>query len=125
MDLDTPTDLINKSQIGFRQLAGLSSFNPNDTSLPSLPTVSASISAVDSPSPSYLRCKFCNGKLLRDLQSLICIYCGEFQKNDVHPHPIAFKSTIAYSWLLQSLNFNGSVRVFLFLFSFIQFRSLK
>ncbi|XP_071726046.1 uncharacterized protein [Rutidosis leptorrhynchoides] len=110
MDFDTLPDLIDKSQIQFRRLAGLSSFNPNDTTLPPLPTVSSSISALD-PSPSNLRCKFCKGKLLRDLQSLICIYCGEFQKNDVHPDPIAFNSTIGYSWLLQSLNFNGSERV--------------
>lgn len=110
MDFDVPTDLINQSQIGFREGAGLASFNPKDTTLPSLPTVDASISALD-PSPSYLRCKYCQGKLLRGLQSLICVYCGEYQKKDLHPDPISFNSTKSYSWLLKSLHFNGSERV--------------
>ncbi|KAK9056771.1 hypothetical protein SSX86_024134 [Deinandra increscens subsp. villosa] len=110
MDFDLPTDLIAKTQIGFRESAGLSSFDRNDTSLPSVSTVEASISALDS-SPSSLRCRFCQGKLLRGVQSLICIYCGEFQKKDLLPDPISFKSTHGYSWLLQSLNFNGSERI--------------
>ncbi|KAF5758821.1 hypothetical protein HanRHA438_Chr16g0746271 [Helianthus annuus] len=110
MDFDTPSDLIHKAQIGFKQAAGLSSFNRNDTTLPSISTVEASISSLD-PSPPYLRCKFCHGKLLRGLQSLICVYCGEYQKKDLDPEPISFSSTHGYSWLIQSLNFNGSERV--------------
>lgn len=110
MDFDVPTDLINRAQIGFREGAGLSLFDPKDTTLPSLPTVEASISTLDS-SPSYLRCKYCKGKLLRGLQSLICIYCGEYQKKDLHPDPISFNSSNGYRWLLQSLNLNGSERV--------------
>lgn len=110
MDFDVPTDLINRAQIGFREGAGLSSFDRNDTTLPSLPTVEASISTLDS-SPSYLRCTYCKGKLLRGLQSLICIYCGEYQKKDLHPDPISFNSSNGYRWLLQSLNLNGSERV--------------
>ncbi|KAI3809742.1 hypothetical protein L1987_19342 [Smallanthus sonchifolius] len=110
MDFDIPTDLIDKAQIGFRAAAGLSSFDRKYTTLPSISTVEASISSLD-PSPSYLRCKSCQGKLLRGLQSLICIYCGENQKKDLHPDPISFNSTHGYSWLLQSLNFNGSERI--------------
>ncbi|KAL8238160.1 hypothetical protein R6Q59_019241 [Mikania micrantha] len=104
MDFDIPTDLIDKARIGFREAAGLSFFDRN---LP-ISTVEASLD----PSPSYLRCNFCQGKLLRGLQSLICVYCGEYQKTkDLHLEPISFKSTHAYSWLLQSLNFNGSERI--------------
>ncbi|KAK1439815.1 hypothetical protein QVD17_05637 [Tagetes erecta] len=110
MDFDIPTDLISKSQIGFREAAGLSLFDRNNTSLPPFSTVEASILSLD-PSPSYLRCKFCQGKLLRGSQSLICVYCGQNQKKDLHPEPISFNSTHGYSWLLQSLNFNGSERI--------------
>ncbi|XP_024960854.1 uncharacterized protein LOC112501449 isoform X2 [Cynara cardunculus var. scolymus] len=108
MDFDVPTDLINRAQIGFREGVGLSSFDPEETTLPSLPTLEACISTLDS-SPSYLRCKFCKGKLLRGLQSLICIYCGENQKKDLHPDPISFNSSNGYRWLLQSLNLSGSI----------------
>ncbi|KAI3695457.1 hypothetical protein L1987_78454 [Smallanthus sonchifolius] len=87
MELDVATDLLNKAQIGFREAVGVSSFDWKHTNLPSVPTLD--------PSPSYLRCKFCQGKLLRGLQSLICIYCGEYQKNDLNP--ISFNSTHAYN----------------------------
>ncbi|KAJ9560940.1 hypothetical protein OSB04_006100 [Centaurea solstitialis] len=109
MDLDVPTDLINRAQIGFREAVGLSSFENTTTTLTPLPTLEASIS--DSSSPSSLRCKFCQGKLIRGLQSLICIYCGEYQKQDLHPDPISFSSTNGYRWLLQSLYLTGSERI--------------
>ncbi|KAK9053324.1 hypothetical protein SSX86_029957 [Deinandra increscens subsp. villosa] len=100
MDFDVPTDLLNQAQIGFREAVGLSSFHRKLTNLPSISTLDPS-----------LRCQFCQGKLLRGLHSLICIYCGEYQKNDLDLHPISFSSTHGYNWLLQSLNFNGSERV--------------
>ncbi|KAI3708113.1 hypothetical protein L2E82_37181 [Cichorium intybus] len=103
MSLKVPSDLINQSQIGFRQDAGLSSFNPQDPTLNPLPTVRHSISALDS-SPSRLECKHCEENLLRGSQSLICIYCGQCQANDQPPEPLLFNSTTGYRWLLQSLN---------------------
>ncbi|PWA84753.1 hypothetical protein CTI12_AA131780 [Artemisia annua] len=104
---EIPTDLITKSQINFRQLAGLQSFNPNDTP--------SSISTVDdssSTASSHVRCTCCDGELLRGSSSLICIYCGELNDdNNVVRDDLLFKNTSAYGWLLQSLNFNGSERV--------------
>ncbi|XP_076913120.1 uncharacterized protein LOC143571627 [Bidens hawaiensis] len=99
MELDVPTDLINESEMGFREAVGLSSFNRNDTNLPSICTIEASIASLDR------RCEYCSGKLLRGLDSLICIYCGEYQTTN--PEPISFNSTHGYTWLLQALNFNG------------------
>ncbi|KAI3497276.1 hypothetical protein L1887_39770 [Cichorium endivia] len=107
MSLKVPSDLINQSQIGFRQDAGLSSFNPQDPTLNPLPTVRHSISALDS-SPSRLECKHCEENLLRGSQSLICIYCGQCQANDQPPEPLLFNSTTGYRWLLQSLSLNPS-----------------
>ncbi|GKB74242.1 hypothetical protein Tco_0935654 [Tanacetum coccineum] len=97
---EIPTDLITKSQISFRQLAGLSSFDTT-TNPPPPPS---SISTVD------LRCTYCDGELLRGSNSLICIYCGQLNDNNLKDD-LLFKNTIAYGWLLQSLNFNGSERV--------------
>ncbi|KAI7731550.1 hypothetical protein M8C21_022306 [Ambrosia artemisiifolia] len=110
MDFDIPSDLINQAQIGFKQSIGLSSFDPNNTTYPSISTVESLISSLD-PSPPYLRCKYCQAKLIRGLQSLICIYCGQYHNKDLPPDPISFSSTHGYTWLLQSLNFNGSERV--------------
>ncbi|KAL4581352.1 hypothetical protein LXL04_017566 [Taraxacum kok-saghyz] len=107
MPSKAPSDLINQSQIKFRELAGLSSFNPQHPTLKSLPTVQNSISALD-PSPSRFRCKHCEEKLLRGSQSLICIYCGQCQAKDLSPEPILFNSTTGYRLLLQSLNLNAS-----------------
>ncbi|XP_076928115.1 uncharacterized protein LOC143591957 [Bidens hawaiensis] len=105
MDFDTPSDLITKTQITFRTTAGLSSFNLNDTTLPSFEP------SISSLNPSHIKCKFCQAKLLRGLDSLVCVYCGQYQKTDLNPDPISFNSTHGYSWLLQSLSFNGSERI--------------
>nr|XP_043618640.1 uncharacterized protein LOC122590505 [Erigeron canadensis] len=113
-----PTDLITKSQIGFRQLAGLSSFNPTLDPLPTTTSIESLIPTLEnynsnSSSNNSLQCKYCHAKLLRDSLSLICIYCGnsQIQHDGVHPAPLNFNSTVAYTWLLQSLYFNGSERV--------------
>lgn len=76
MALELPNDLIQQAKISTRTEAGLPDYNPDDPSLPAMPSLSASVAAFD-PSPPYLRCKHCQGKLLRGLQSLICIYCGQ------------------------------------------------
>lgn len=111
MDFQVPTDLIRQLQHSLRNQAGLSSYDPSDPTLPALPSLRGSVSGFD-PSPPYLRCKHCQGRLLRGLQSIICVYCGKRQPKDVTPDPIRFKSTLGYKWLLQSLDLDGSVSHF-------------
>ncbi|KAK6918838.1 hypothetical protein RJ641_017260 [Dillenia turbinata] len=110
MAFEVPIDLINEVQILLRKQAKLSFYGPNDPSLTNLPLLEESISGFD-PSPTYLRCKLCNGKLLQGINSLICVYCGAPQKIDLPPEPISFKSTTGYKWLLQSLDLDGSESV--------------
>ncbi|OIT00118.1 PREDICTED: uncharacterized protein LOC109228683 [Nicotiana attenuata] len=109
MALELPNDLIQQAKISTRTEAGLPDYNPDDASLPAMPSLSASVAA----SPPYLRCKHCQGKLLRGLQSLICIYCGQklHQNAEVAPDPISFKSTLGYQWFLQALRLDGSEKV--------------
>ncbi|KAF7142108.1 hypothetical protein RHSIM_Rhsim06G0165400 [Rhododendron simsii] len=110
MDFQVPTDLIRQLQHSLRKQAGISSYDPSDPTLPALPSLRGSVSGFD-PSPPYLRCKHCQGRLLRGLQSVICVYCGKRQPKDVAPDPIKFKSTFGYQWLLQSLDLDGSETV--------------
>ncbi|XP_058220318.1 uncharacterized protein LOC131330668 [Rhododendron vialii] len=110
MDFQVPTDLIRQLQHSLRKQAGLSSYDPADPTLPALPSLRGSVSGFD-PSPPYLRCKHCQGRLLRGLQSVICVYCGKRQPKDVAPDPIKFKSTFGSQWLLQSLDLDGSETV--------------
>ncbi|CAN4109956.1 unnamed protein product [Withania somnifera] len=112
MALELPSDLIQQAKISTRIEAGLPDYLPDDPSLPSIPSLSATVAAFD-PSPSYLRCKHCQGRLLRGIQSLICIYCGHklHQNPDVAPEPISFKSTVGYLWFLQALRLDGSEKV--------------
>ncbi|KAM7492358.1 hypothetical protein LguiA_035279 [Lonicera macranthoides] len=110
MAFEIPTDLIRQVQTALRNHAGLSSYNPYDPNLPPLPPVAASIAGLD-PSPHYLRCNHCKGKLLSGIQSLICVYCGKQQKRDVPPEPIAFNSTFGFRLLLESLGLDGSETV--------------
>ncbi|CAK9148833.1 unnamed protein product [Ilex paraguariensis] len=110
MAFDIPTDLIRQVQISLRNQAGLSDYDPEDPTLPALPSLGASIAAYD-PSPPYLRCKHCKGRLLRGLQSVICVYCGKPHQNDVAPEPISFNSTFGYRWLLESLDLEESEKV--------------
>ncbi|KAK2988611.1 hypothetical protein RJ640_026108 [Escallonia rubra] len=107
MALEVSTDLIRRLQIALRAEAGLPSYDPADPTLPALPSLAASVAGLD-PSPPYLRCRQCKGKLLRGLQSLICIYCGRRQPKDVPPDPIAFNTTSGYRWLLGALDLDGS-----------------
>lgn len=107
MDFEVPTDLIRDVQILLRKNAGLATYDPEDSSLLSLPSLEDSIAGFE-PSPPNLRCKNCKGRLLRCLQSVICVYCGEEQSREVPPEPINFKSTVGYRWLLDSLHLDGS-----------------
>ncbi|XP_059661095.1 uncharacterized protein LOC132307382 [Cornus florida] len=107
MAFEVPTDLIRQVQISLREDAGLSSYDPQDPTLPALPSLAGSIAGFD-PSPPDLRCKNCKGRLVRGLQSVICVYCGNQQLKEVTPDPIAFKSTFGYRWLLQSLDLDES-----------------
>ncbi|CAN4103524.1 unnamed protein product [Withania somnifera] len=112
MALELPNDLIQQTKISTRNEAGLPDYLPDDPSLPSIPSLSATVAAFD-PSPHYLRCNRCQGRLLRGIQSLICIYCGHklHQNPDVAPEPISFNSTVGYQWFLQALRLDGSEKV--------------
>ncbi|PSS16129.1 Dentin sialoprotein [Actinidia chinensis var. chinensis] len=110
MEFQIPTDLIRQVQISLRNHTGLSSYDPDDPTLPGLPSLRHVVAGLD-PSPPYLRCKHCQGRLLRGLQSVICVYCGNRQQKDVPPDPIAFKSSFGYQWLLQSLDLDESETV--------------
>ncbi|XP_022947158.1 uncharacterized protein LOC111451112 [Cucurbita moschata] len=110
MAYQIPNDLIKQLQISLRNEAKLSSYDPHDSSLPNLPSLHETIAKLD-PSPPYLRCKHCKGRLLRDLKSFICVLCGKEQNTEVPPDPINFKNTIACRWLLESLGLDGSEMV--------------
>ncbi|KAL2470056.1 dentin sialophosphoprotein-related [Abeliophyllum distichum] len=105
---EVPHDLIRRIQISTENVDGLSGYDPGDLTRTALPSLSATIASLE-PSPPYLRCSHCKGRLLRGLQSFICVYCGNPHQNDVPPDPIFFNSTIGYQWLLQSLQLDGSV----------------
>ncbi|XP_017408731.1 uncharacterized protein LOC108321475 isoform X1 [Vigna angularis] len=113
MAFEMPLDQIKQLRILLRKEANLSWYEPEkeeNLSLPKLPSVSETISKLD-PSPSYLRCKNCNGRLICDVQSFVCVFCGTNSRKDLPPEPIKFKSTIGYRWLLESLQLDGSEMV--------------
>ncbi|KAI5340284.1 PREDICTED: dentin sialophospho [Prunus dulcis] len=107
MAMEIPTDMIKEVQISLRREAKMSSYDPDDTPLPNLPSVEETIADLD-PSPPYLRCKHCKGRLLRGVQSLICAFCGREHCKDLPPDPINFRDTFGYRWLLKSLSLDGS-----------------
>ncbi|XP_050208066.1 uncharacterized protein LOC126657427 [Mercurialis annua] len=109
MAYEIPYDQIRELQISLRKQAGLASYNPDeeDISLPNLPSIKDAISQLD-PSPSYLRCKHCNGRLLRGVNSIICVFCGRQQNKEVPPDPVQFTSTFGCRWFLHSLDLDGS-----------------
>ncbi|QHO03258.1 Dentin sialophosphoprotein, putative [Arachis hypogaea] len=108
-----PLDQIKQLQILLRKDANLSWYDTekNDQlSLPKLPSVAETVANLD-PSPPYLRCKNCDGRLLRGVQSSICVFCGANPHKDLPPEPIKFKDTLGYKWLLDSLQLDGSEMV--------------
>lgn len=101
-------DVIASLQISLRKEAGVSSYNPRDTSFPILPSPQDAIPLLD-PSPPYLRCAHCKGRLLRGINAIICVFCGrQPHHKDVPPDPIKFISTSGSRWFLQSLDLDGS-----------------
>ncbi|XP_061365225.1 uncharacterized protein LOC133308600 [Gastrolobium bilobum] len=113
MAFQMPLDQMKQLQILLRKEANLSWYQPekeDNLALPKLPSVTETIAKLD-PSPPYLRCKNCNGRLLRGLQSSICVFCGTNPHKDLPPEPINFKNTIGYRWLLESLHLDGSEMV--------------
>ncbi|XP_004287962.1 PREDICTED: uncharacterized protein LOC101297479 isoform X1 [Fragaria vesca subsp. vesca] len=107
MAVEIPTDAIKQLQISLRNQAKMSSYDPDDTPLANLPSPEDTISEVD-PSPPYLRCKHCKGRLLRGVASLICVFCGGETCKDLPPDPINFRNTLGFQWLLKSLALTGS-----------------
>ncbi|KAK3184402.1 hypothetical protein Dsin_031688 [Dipteronia sinensis] len=109
MSIEIPHDLIKQVQAAVLREVNLSSYDPNDASLSKqFPSIESSISELD-PSPPHLRCKHCNGRLLRGTQSLLCVFCGkQIAQLEDPPEPIHFKTTFGCSWLLNSLNLDGS-----------------
>ncbi|XP_009111064.1 uncharacterized protein LOC103836540 [Brassica rapa] len=108
MATEISSDLINQLNLSLRKNAKLSSL---DSSSPSLPTAPEAIAELDA-SPPYLRCRNCKGKLLRGIESLICVFCGKQQRtSDNAPDPIKLTSTSAYKWFLTSLDLDGSEMV--------------
>ncbi|KAL5165374.1 hypothetical protein HKD37_18G050506 [Glycine soja] len=113
MAFEMPLDQIKHLRTLLRREANLSWYEPEkeeNLALPKLPSVAETIAKLDS-SPNYLRCKNCNGRLIRDLQSSVCVFCGTNPQNDLPPEPFKFKSTIGYRWLLESLQLDGSEMV--------------
>lgn len=111
MAFEMPLDQIKQLQILLREKASLSWYQPEkegNLALPKLPSVAETVSKLD-PSPPNLRCKNCNGRLLRGLQSFMCVFCGTNPHEDLPPDPIKFKNSIGYRWLLESLHLDGSV----------------
>ncbi|XWS30966.1 hypothetical protein CRYUN_Cryun23aG0036600 [Craigia yunnanensis] len=107
MAVEIPTDLITQLKISLRKQANVPSYDPNDSSLPALPSLPHSIS--DSP---HLRCLHCKAHLLRGPDSLLCIFCGKHQTNsEALPQSIKLKSTSGYRWFLHSLNLDGTETV--------------
>ncbi|TQD79311.1 hypothetical protein C1H46_035148 [Malus baccata] len=105
--MEIPMDVIKQVQISLRKEANMSSYDPDDTPLPNLPSVEETLAELD-PSPPYLRCKHCKGRLLRGVQTLTCVFCGRELCKDLPPDPINFRDTFGYRWLLQSLSLSGS-----------------
>ncbi|XP_048435120.1 uncharacterized protein LOC103968015 isoform X2 [Pyrus x bretschneideri] len=110
MAMEIPMDVIKQVQISLRKEAELSSYDPDDTPLPNLPSVKETLAELD-PSPPYLRCKHCKGRLLRGVQTLTCVFCGREHCKDHPPDPINFRDTFGYRWLLQYLSLSGSEMV--------------
>ncbi|CDY15534.1 BnaA08g28180D [Brassica napus] len=108
MATEISSDLINQLNLSLRKNAKLSSLDSSSLSLPTAPEAIAELDA----SPPYLRCRNCKGKLLRGIESLICVFCGEQQRtSDNAPDPIKLTSTFAYKWFLTALDLDGSEMV--------------
>ncbi|KAL1562379.1 hypothetical protein AAHA92_04965 [Salvia divinorum] len=105
-----PYELIRQVQIRTRSAAGLPDYDPSDPTLPHLPSLSATIGAAGA-SPPDCRCRNCKALLLRESESIICLYCGIGPHYDAVPDPILFTSTAGYQWLLRSLHLDGSEMV--------------
>ncbi|KAL0703335.1 hypothetical protein Bca4012_069760 [Brassica carinata] len=104
MATEISLDLINNLKVSLRKEAKL---DYSDSYTLALPTVPEAIAELDA-SPPYLRCRNCKGKLLRGIESLICVFCGEQQRTSENPpDPIKFTSTCGYKWFLTSLDLDG------------------
>ncbi|KAL5999597.1 hypothetical protein ACLOJK_037882 [Asimina triloba] len=106
MALEFPSAIIDRIQSRLRSEAGIPSFDPDRPSA-HLPSLEEAIAGSE-PSPPYLRCSQCRGRLLRGIQSMICVYCGSVQRRSGPPQSLSFNTTSAYRRLLESLQADGS-----------------
>ncbi|KAK1316130.1 hypothetical protein QJS10_CPA05g02322 [Acorus calamus] len=110
MAVDHPSSVIKDLQVQLRREAGVASYDPNDPSLLSsgLPSLEDLIAGLD-PSPDYLRCRRCRGRLLRGVRSTICVFCGADRSGEASASAeISFNTTAAYRHLIESLGLDGS-----------------
>lgn len=112
MEFEISSARIRLLQEGLRREAGLSSYEPADSS-PQLPSIRDLVAALDPDLSPSLRCERCRGGLLRGLQSTICIYCGHDRRKEGLSHSISFNSTVGCRKLLDFLGLDGSVSKFL------------
>lgn len=109
MATEISLDLINRLKVSLRNEAKLGDYT--DSSTLTLPTAPEAIAELDASAPYLLRCRNCEGKLLRGNESLICVFCGKQQRTSENPpDPIKFTSTCGYQWFLTSLDLDGSVK---------------
>ncbi|KAJ4866645.1 dentin sialophosphoprotein-related [Raphanus sativus] len=114
MATEISLDLINRLKVSLRNEAKLSSLGDytDSSTLITLPTAPEAIAELDASAPHLLRCRNCKGKLLRGIESLICVFCGKQQRTSENPpDPIKFTSTCGYKWFLSSLDLDGSEMV--------------
>uniref|UniRef100_A0A0E0LVF0 Uncharacterized protein n=1 Tax=Oryza punctata TaxID=4537 RepID=A0A0E0LVF0_ORYPU len=99
--MEIPTDAIHRLRSSLRESASASA-------VPPFPSVADAVAAFDSRGAAGPRCGRCGaaGGLLRGEGSAVCVYCGCPRREECRG--IAFRGSVAYRWLLDSLGLDGS-----------------